>query len=224
MKNLLLVEDDPILGKAIFTALELEGNNIIWAINLEQGRGYLSQKTFDLALLDVGLPDGNGIDFCGEVKEKFPHLPIIMLTAVVDEDSVVKALEIGANDYIRKPFGNKELIARINATLKVTDTNPTQVEYQGLKVDLEKRKVFYRGEEISFPRRQIDVLYFIMANSEKVITRESLINYLDKDSEIVDRTIDSHISQIRKNLKKCNISSIELNSVYGVGYRLEKAA
>src|ERR1700733_12851135 len=111
MARILLVEDDPILGKGLQIHLESAGYAVQWETHISKARAIESQAPFELLLLDVNLPDGSGFDLCRELRAKGSRLPILMLTARTDEDSVVKGFEGGANDYIRKPFSNRELLA-----------------------------------------------------------------------------------------------------------------
>src|SRR5271167_3359407 len=106
MNSILLVEDDPALGRGLVVRLELEAYKVTWARSLHAAREEHEKAKFDLFILDRGLPDGNGIDFCSEVRKNGSRVPILMLTAQTDEDSVVDGLSAGANDYIRKPFGH----------------------------------------------------------------------------------------------------------------------
>lgn len=150
-------------------------------------------------------------------------VPVIILTAQTHEDSVVEGLQRGANDYMRKPFGNKELIARIKAVLKQPLTKEEQIRFADLTILIDQRMLKYKENLIEINRREFDILLFLVQRAEKVVTREALIQGINKDSEIFDRTIDSHISHLRAKLKQNDITVIKISSVYGVGYRLEKA-
>ena len=112
MSRILLIEDDPVLGKGVKLGLELEGYGVEWARDLRSAKAANETEKFDLAILDLGLPDGNGLTFCQGLREAGSRMPILILTAKTDEDTVVAGLTAGANDYIRKPFGSRELIAR----------------------------------------------------------------------------------------------------------------
>ncbi len=221
MFNLLLVEDDKILGKSLSIKLKIENYNVTWAQTLKEARDIKNDTTFNLIILDVNLPDGNGIEYCAEIRTKNKDLPIIILTAQIDETSVVKGLEAGANDYVRKPFSNVELMARIMSTLKLSNSAQDKIAYENLSIDLEKRKCLYSGKEIVISQKHLEILIYFIRNAEKVVTREKILDYLNSESDIFDRTIDAHISQIRKKLKNSGIADIAISSIYGAGYRLE---
>ena len=216
-----MVEDDPILGRGVKVGLEVEGHAVSWAQNLAQARDLFSSEQFDLIVLDLGLPDGSGIDFCLHVRLTNDSIPVLILTAQTDEDTVVKGFDAGASDYVKKPFGSRELHARIKAHLRSAPLSGQKVAFGGLEISIEERSVQFNGEEIALNRRLFDILVHFVKNAGKVITRDGLINAIDPNLDIYDRTIDSHLSQLRSKLKKCGVDSVKINSIYGVGYRLE---
>lgn len=222
MSRILLVEDDPALGKGVKLNLELEGYKVHWARDLKSADEANHTEQFDLVLLDQGLPDGNGLDFCIKLRESGSRLPIVFLTAKTDEDSVVAGLRAGANDYVRKPFGNKELVARIRTALREPSTRETQVRFGPLLILKEMRRAMIGNNEIPLNRREFEILMYLADHGDAVVTREQILNYLDIGGEILDRTLDSHLSHIRSKLRAANVTSIRIASVYGVGYRLEK--
>lgn len=221
--NILLVEDDPGLSRGIQVNLELEGYKVSLATTLASANKISSTSTFNLIILDLNLPDGSGFDFLSQIRSSGNKTPVIILTAQTHEDAVVEGLQRGANDYMRKPFGNKELLARIKAVLKQPILKEEQVRYADVVLLIDQRLIRYKEKNIEINRREFDILKYLLQRADKVVTRESLIQDMDKDSEIYDRTIDSHISHLRTKLKQNQVSSIKISSVYGVGYRLEKA-
>lgn len=222
MPTILLVEDDPVLGRGLSVNLELEDYRVLWVKDLKSATRTNGQEKLDLVILDLGLPDGSGLTFLSEIRAKGSRLPVLILTAQTDEDSVVEGLQKGANDYIRKPFGNKELLARIKNVLKEPQNREAQVRFGSLVVLFEKRQVFYNESEIELNRREFDILCYFLQHAETVVTRDVLLQILDKEGEIFDRTIDSHVSHLRARLRQAGVKSIQISSVYGVGYRLEK--
>ena len=118
MSHILVVEDDPILGRSLCVTLELENYKITWARDPKSARESNNKEAFDLVLLDVNLPDGSGLSLCSEIRATGSRLPVLFLTAKTDEDSVVAGFTAGANDYVRKPFGHRELLARIKSILR----------------------------------------------------------------------------------------------------------
>jgi DNA-binding response OmpR family regulator len=219
MTKILLVEDDPVIGKSLQVALELEGYSLDWATSLAEARA--KEPPFDLVILDINLPDGSGLTLAKEIRP----VPVLMLTASGDEESVVSGFAAGAVDYVRKPFSNKELKARIAVVLGGKG-KPAQQAIQFAGVTLQKDERLVKAGEVvlDLNRREFDILACLLAHAESVVTRESLLRVLDREGEIFDRTIDSHISHLRSRLKKAGIASLQIASVYGVGYRLEKKA
>jgi two-component system, OmpR family, response regulator len=224
MGKILFVEDDPLLGKGLNMTLKLEGHQSDWAINLEEAQSLINKSSYDLVLLDLNLPDGDGIDFCKKIKIKLPSLPVIILTSKSDEDSVVKGLEAGANDYVKKPYSQKELLARVKVTIKRDQIVEKHVKIGELQVIEEARKVIHQGKEIEdFKGKLFDILLYFVQNLDIVLKRDIILENLGSDLDITDRTIDSKVSQVRKILKTQNIFEISISTVYGVGYRCEKA-
>ena len=224
MTTIFLLEDDPIIGKAIQLQLELESFKVEWSQNLTEAKKKLSTiSSTDLFLLDINLPDGNGYDYCQWLREQDVQSPVIFLTARTDEESVVKGFEQGANDYVRKPFSQKELIARIKNQLSDKKASLELVRFAGLTL-IKNQQVLKCGEAlIGLNRREFEILTAFFEHPETIVTREQLIDRLASGEEIFDRTVDSHISHIRTKLQKHGIKSVKINSVYGQGYRLEKA-
>lgn len=217
----LLVEDDPILGKSIKTTLELESFKVEWCKNVQDTLKLIEDHEFQCILLDIGLPDGNGISLCKELRKEFQKTPIIFLTAQTDEDSLLMAFEAGGNDFLRKPFSQRELLARIKAHTRDSSGSKSNTAYRDLKIDLDKREVRFNDKMIELNNTEIQILYCLSMNAEKIVTRDRLMEFLGKGGEIYDRTIDSHISHIRKELKGNEVTKIQIRSVYGVGYKLE---
>jgi DNA-binding response OmpR family regulator len=222
MSHFLLVEDDPILGAGIKMNLEMEKYEISWAKDLSSAREMSSRKQYDLVILDLGLPDGNGLHFCRELRGGGSRFPIIMLTALADEDSVVAGLSAGANDYIRKPFGNRELVARIKTALREPAASGDRVRFGNIVILKDQRRVQIDDKTVDFNRREFDILTYLVNHGDNIVSRENLLQFLDRDGEILDRTLDSHISHIRAKLKKAEVTNVTIASVYGIGYRLER--
>ncbi len=224
MNSILLVEDDPVLGKTVKLALELEGFEVSWVTSIKEAKSLLDGHAYSLAIFDLNLPDGHGLDLCAWTKEHFPQQTIIILTAQSEEEMVVRGLEAGARDYVRKPFGQRELLARIKAVLRQTGNFTESVKLGDLTIDLTKRQAHSHGKEVDLNRRQFDILYFFSQHQGRIVTRDMLLNHLGREGDIFDRTIDSHISQLRRALKKVAPDKLEIVSVYGVGYRFEVAS
>lgn len=221
MARILLVEDDPVLGRGLHLTLKAAGHDVIWETKLAGARAREASGKLDLIVLDVNLPDGSGLDLCREIRDRGSRLPIVMLTARTDEDSVVAGIESGANDYIRKPFSTKELLARIRSQLMEPARREEQIRQGNVLILMSSRKVKIHDVEIDFNRREFDIFACLARNAGNVLSRDQLIAAIAVGDAIVDRTIDSHLSHIRLKLKKNRIGDVNIRSVYGVGYKLE---
>lgn len=220
-KSLLLVEDDPILGEGLMISFKLEGYQIEWGKTLAEGKKLFDQGNYDLIILDIGLPDGSGTDLCRMIRETNANVGVVFLTAQTDEETVVRGLELGANDFVRKPFSHRELMARVRVLLRPKLVLAKEIRVGSLIVNPEKRVVTFDGREINVNRRQFDILTYFVSHPDQIITRDQLLIYLDQDGAIFDRTVDSHLSQLRKILKTNLVTGVQINSIYGIGYRLE---
>ena len=222
MSRILVVEDDPILGRGLKLSLELDGHHVNWARDLRTGSAANANEAFELVILDLGLPDGSGLSLCSSLRDAGSRIPIIILTAKTDEDSVVAGLTAGANDYVRKPFGQKELLARVRTALRAPLLREDQIRFGEVLILKGQRKVMHQEREIDLNRREFDIFALLVDRAEQVVTRDQILNALDKNGEILDRTLDSHLSHIRKKFRSAGVQTIQISSVYGVGYRLEK--
>ncbi len=219
-RKILLVEDDPILGTGLTVSLKLEGYEVEWVRNYAEATRAFGPGLFDLVSLDIGLPDKSGTEICKEIRKQDKTVPIIFLTAKTDEETVVKGLELGANDFVKKPFSQRELMARIKVLLR---SNSWQNESSAgdLKLFQDRREVYFKDSLLTLNRRQFDILSYFLERPDQIITREQLLTHLGSDGEVYDRTIDSHLSQLRKVMKTYGIENVQISSIYGVGYRLE---
>ena len=221
--SILLVEDDPILGEGLVMGLKLEGYEVHWGKSFSEGVKLFEELESQLALvvLDIGLPDKPGTEICKEIRKNNQDVGIIFLTAQTDEETVVRGLEIGANDFVKKPFSHRELQARIKVLLRPKMQLSKDLVLGGVSLSPEKRQVHFEGKEVQVNRRQFDILHYFMAHPDQIITRDQLLGHLDQDGNVFDRTVDSHLSQLRKILKTNEITTLQINSIYGIGYRLE---
>ena len=222
MYKVLLVEDDPGIGKTVEFNLKDEGYEVYWAKNLRDARAIYNDTQVDIILLDIGLPDGIGLDLCKEVRETNKSIPILVLTATIEEESAVKSFEFGADDYIRKPFGLDELMARVKRHLAIPMTREVKIKFQDLTILPEKREAFCQDKLLQLNRREFDILLCLVNNPDRVMSRTELLDKLGISEEVSDRTIDSQVSHLRAVLKKVGDLDHKISSVYGVGYKLEK--
>ena len=216
MIKILLVEDDPVLATGLVLSFELEGYQVVHALNGKNALEQIDEHRFDLCVLDIGLPDISGLDLCKQIKSQLPETPIIFLTAQTDEDTVVRGLQIGANDFIKKPFSHKELLMRIKVQLRNNAWSDQHIIYD-LEIYPERREIHFQKQALPLNRRQYEIFTYLLRNEGKIIEREKLIN----SEDVSDRSVDSHISQLRKILVKNKVNQIQINSIYGIGYRLE---
>ena len=224
MMNVLLVEDDPVIGRTLSMSLPYRGFHVTVSGTILEGWDDFRSGSFDLVLLDVQLPDGSGFDICRRIREVDGEKPIVMITARTDEPSAVKGLLDGADDYIRKPFGLDELTARMNRLLGRNKARKELILYRAVRIDLAQRKVWIAGKEVSFGKREFDILSILARHSGDVVTREEILDSIDDEADLFDRTIDSHLSHVRKKIRTAVGDEIQIIPVYGVGYRLESHA
>lgn len=221
MTRVLLVEDDPQILKSLSVNLKYGGYEVSTAESVEQAWQRFSGAAFDAILLDVNLPDGTGLDLCRRIRNAGSETPILFLSARTDEETVVEGMNIGGDDYLRKPFGMEELKVRMNKLIKKTAPRKNILIAGTLTMDLNKRLVLIGETALSLGRREFDILSILVRKPGDVITRENILSQLEEKSELYDRTIDSHMSHLRKKIRDVAGNKIRIGSVYGVGYRLE---
>lgn len=222
MNTILLIEDDPGIGKALEFNLKDDGHHTFWAQNLIEAKSIKENHNIDLILLDIGLPDGSGLDFCKSLRDSGTKIPILILTATIEEETAVKSFEYGADDYIRKPFGTSEVLARIKRHLNIKKTRDVKINFHQITILPEKREALINNQKLQLNRREFDILKYFVENAEKVVSRNNLLDFLEMPTDVSDRTIDSHISHLRSIIKKSGLLDHKISSIYGVGYKLEK--
>jgi DNA-binding response OmpR family regulator len=221
MPKILIVEDDPQITKILKLNLRLSGIDTENAGTFQDAWSKIIAEHFDLILMDIGLPDGNGLDLCQKVRESGNDVPIVFLSARTDEASVVKGIKNGADDYLRKPFGLEELKVRVNKFIKKMVPNMQTIKFGELSIDPTKRVVTLMGEMISLGRKELDILTLLARKSGDIVTRENILNTLYDNADLYDRTVDSHMSHLRRKLREVAGPNLQITSVYGLGYRLE---
>lgn len=218
MKHILLVEDNYTIIMGLKYSLEQENFKVISAQNVSEFNGKIDKNDIDLVLLDISLPDGNGFEICKEVKSK-KDIPVIFLTAQDEETSVVLGLDLGADDYIVKPFRTRELISRINSVLRRYGHNESNlIQYKNIKIDTSSAKVYKDNEEIIFTSLEYKILLMLFSNQNKLISREQLLEKIwDIAGNFVnDNTLTVYIKRIREKLG----DEIIIKTVRGLGYRI----
>ena len=215
--RILLVEDDPLISKALALSLPFAGFEVVVCETFSAGLLAAQQQSFDAVLLDINLPDGDGFGLCRAIRSRDSAIPILMLTAKTDEESAVTGIGCGADDYIRKPYGIHELTARIRRLLE--KSHRQVVTFGSLRVDTAKYQAWAGGSELNLGKREFVMLELLARRNGEVVTRDEILAATDRDALIYDRTIDSHLSHLRKKLKLAGAAE-QIVPVYGVGYRL----
>ena len=223
--SVLVVDDEPSYQEALLIALSSEGFAVAAVGSAAEARSAIKVQSPDLMLLDINLPDISGIEFCREVLAE-RQLHIIMMSARNDEVDIVLGLELGAGDYVVKPFRTRELVARMNALLRRSH----QAKADGLKqinagpvtVDYESRTVLVRGKEVEFTRKEFELLSVLLESLGNVVSREALIDRVWWGQDLTDtRTLDTHLKRLRKKIEKDASNPKHLVTVRGIGFRFD---
>ncbi|MCB2356169.1 response regulator transcription factor [Clostridium estertheticum] len=221
MKRIFLVEDDKAIARNLMLLLRSEGFTVTHAPTRSEAIDALAGNKFDLALIDISLPDGNGFTVCTEIKET-QDVPVIFLTASGDESSVVTGLNMGADDYITKPFRPRELIARIRTALRKSGRSGSNFEIRGLYVDTASGVVKKNGNEVFLSALEYRLLLVFIGSPKNIITRARLLDELwDAAGEFVnDNTLTVYIKRLREKIENNPASPQIILTVRGTGYRL----
>lgn len=221
MKRIFLVEDDKTIAKNLILLLRSEGFTVTHSATRSEAIATLEGNKFDLALIDISLPDGNGFTICTEIKETH-DIPVIFLTASGDEASVVTGLNMGADDYITKPFRPRELIARIGTALRKCGRLESDFGIQSLHVDITSGVVKKNGNEVFLSALEYRLLLVFISNPKSIITRGRLLDELwDAAGEFVnDNTLTVYIKRLREKIENDSANPQIILTVRGTGYRL----
>jgi two-component system response regulator RegX3 len=196
---------------------------VVGASTLAQARLLMLSTRPDLVLLDVMLPDGSGIDYCREIYDS-SRVPVIMVSARTSEVDVVLGLEIGAADYVTKPFRLRELVARMRAVLRrpVANDDEETVSFGDLRIDVVRRTVTKQGREVELSRKEFDLLALFASRLGQVVTREVCLDTLWWGLELADtRTLDTHVKRLRQKIEDDPANPRHLLTIRGVGFRLD---
>ncbi len=221
--NILVVEDEPAIQELLLLNLQQAGHNALRAMSVEQAQMLMRETLPDLIILDWMLPGMSGIEFARRLKgdEYTKSIPIIMLTAKGEESDKIRGLDVGADDYVTKPFSPRELLARIKAVLRRRAPQMTDdpIEVAGLRVDPATHRVTGNGMSLDLGPTEFRLLHFLMSSPERVHSRANVLDKVWGDRVYVeDRTVDVHIRRLRKALEASGHEEM-IQTVRGVGYR-----
>jgi two-component system catabolic regulation response regulator CreB len=220
--KILIVEDEPAISETIQYALETDGFETHCLSSGTPVRSLLEEESIDLIVLDIGLPDINGVELCKAIR-KTHAVPIIFLTARTNEIDRVVGLEIGADDYVVKPFSPRELSARIRAVLRRTQKqSAAEPTLQAFQIDESRRRIFYFGTPVELSRYEFNLLKVLVLRPGHVLSRDQLMDLAWEEPEAsMDRTVDAHVKTIRAKLKAIKPELDPITTHRGIGYSLK---
>lgn len=225
MRNILLVEDEPSIADNIVYALKTEGFAPTWCQTGRDALGRLAKEAFALVILDVGLPDMNGFDVCRQIRT-ISNVPVVFVTARKDEIDRVVGLEIGADDYVVKPFTPRELTARIRAILRRTDSSSPDARPASaavFAVDEERCEIRYHGAPLQLSRYEFRLLKVLIQKPGRVYSRDQLMERAwEEPDTALDRTVDAHIKTLRAKLRAIRDDEDPIRTHRGLGYSLKE--
>ena len=219
MAHILVLEDDARIAKILELFLRRDGHTVVTVADGTAALARFEQEHPDLVILDLMLPGTHGRDVCRALRLRHAT-PILMLTALDDERDIVEGLDLGADDYVTKPFKPNELLARVRALLRRASGPPVrELVYGDIRIDREARTVFVDDEPVTLRPRKFDLLPALVSQAGRVISRQRLLQQVWRDHEIdeASRTLDVHVNRLRQKLQK---SRVRIESIRGIGYRL----
>jgi two-component system catabolic regulation response regulator CreB len=221
MKNILLIEDEQSIADTICYALQTENFIVEWKSLGCEGVDYLKSHAIDLVILDVGLPDMSGFDVCKEIR-RFTEVPIIFLTARNSEIDRVVGLEIGADDYVTKPFSPRELVARVKVRLKRSSNIASSPIHNALFiVDENANRITFNDQALELTRYEYLLLKLLISQPERIFSREQLMQKIwDSPEHVMDRTVDAHIKTLRSKLRAISVDAELIKTHRGMGYSI----
>ena len=223
-KTILIVEDDPVLLRGLKDNFEAQGHVVRTARDGQKGLDALLQEPPDLLLLDLMLPKVNGYEICRTARARQLDMPIIMLTAKGQEDDIVRGLELGADDYVTKPFSIRELLARVKAFLRRQGPESETYEFGDYRLDLAAHKLFRKGVEIELTAKEFRLLEFFVKRAGRALTRDSILTAVWGDEVIVtDRSVDRCVTTLRGKIERDPRNPQFIQTIRDIGYRFEDA-
>ena len=226
----LVVEDEASFVEALTIGLRREGFEVVVAVDGAEALEKFDEVKPDLVLLDVMLPKISGVDVCRQLRKR-TQVPIIMVTAKGAEIDTVVGLEVGADDYVTKPYRLRELVARMRAVLRRSDTNgsslvlaPGIIEVGDVRLDPDEHRVSLRGEDLSLPLKEFELLHLLLANAGRVLPRETLIDRVWGNDYVGDtKTLDVHVKRLRSKIEPDPALPTRIITIRGLGYKYERS-
>jgi len=229
MKKVLVIEDDKSIADLLEIHLRDLNCNVTTVFDGSEGLKTATSDTFDLIVLDLMLPKVNGLEICKEVRRRDIYTPILMLTSKSEEMDKVLGLEVGADDYLTKPFSIREFIARVKAILRRVEAiqkeigNDADISVSDLSIEASKRKVSLKGERIELTPKEFDLLHLLASHPGKTYTREQLLNILwGYQYNGYEHTVNSHINRLRSKIEPDISNPKYILTSWGVGYRFNE--
>lgn len=215
--NILLVEDTESIIKGLSYSLSKDNYNLTYKTNIKDAKEYIENNNIDLIILDITLPDGNGFDLFSDII-KVKNIPTIFLTAKDEEDDIVKGLEVGAEDYITKPFSTKELLARINRII-LRNKKSSLIKIKDLTYDMDKLVLTKNDKTIELTALELKLVNLLFSNINKVVTRNTILDKIWEwtGNDVDDHTVTVYFKRIREKIDTNIITTIK-----GIGYRIDE--
>ena len=231
MHRILIVEDEEAIRVGLVDLLEIEGYDIDVAVDGEQAMEKVRQRQPDLVILDLMLPKASGYDVCRYIRKTYPQIFIMMLTAKTEEINKIQGLEMGADDYVTKPFSVFELMARIKSMLRriaheksPASAAPDVLEFDDVRIDFRKYEAFKAGAPMELSAKEFQIMKYLSTRKGEVVTREDLLQAIwgySIENMPTTRTVDNQIVKLRQKIEKDTENPVVIKSVRGVGYKFD---
>lgn len=221
-KTVLVIEDDEKIRRLLKMYLEKEGYEVLEAADGQQGMEVFEKLDPCFVITDLMLPKISGEELCHWIRtEQKSDVPLMMLTAKVEESELIKGLQMGADDYVTKPFSPQEVIARVETVLRRTQNRCSKISYRGLTIKPIRREAKYNGEMIALTKHEFRLLYFFMRHPNQIVSREQILQelYPNEEKYVIERTVDVHVGKLREKLNAAGAPPDFIETVRGMGYQ-----
>jgi len=221
-KTVLVIEDDEKIRRLLKLYLEKEGYEVLEAADGQQGMEVFEKLDPCFVITDLMLPKISGEELCHWIRtEQKSDVPLMMLTAKVEESELIKGLQMGADDYVTKPFSPQEVIARVETVLRRTQNRCSKISFRGLTIKPIRREAKYNGEMIALTKHEFKLLYFFMRHPNQIVSREQILQelYPNEEKYVIERTVDVHVGKLREKLNAAGAPPDFIETVRGMGYQ-----